>query len=204
VSTAQAVVRRVGRRRANAIAWGLIAYGAAGLLILGVLSVAVLPITSTIDTFALSTATVSDTLASTRDAFDGFNTSLVDAQRSAERAAAAARSSARAAADLATGMSLSIFGAQPLLPLATSFRQQSADLDGLAAELDRLALSLSRNGEDVRAIRSDVAELHARANALAPAADGPRWLVPAILMTLLWLAILPLASLVGGVLLRRA
>jgi hypothetical protein len=198
------MVRRIGRGRARVIAIALIAYGLAGVILLATLAITVLPMTSTIDTIARSSADVSQALASTRDAFDGFGSSLTEAQRSAERAAAAARSSSQAASQLANGMSLSIFGAQPLISLATGFRQQSDDLAALATELDGLATSLSKNGDDVRELREEVATLHARATSLGTASSGPSWLVPALLLLIAWLAVPPLAALVGGLLLLRA
>jgi hypothetical protein len=204
VVSSQEMVRSVGRSRARVIAAALIAYGLAGIVVLGALAIAVLPMTNTIDTIARSSADVSEALASTRDAFDGFGASLTEAQRSAERAAVAARSSSQAASQLANGMSLSIFGAQPLLSLATGFRQQSDDLAALAAELDALAVSLSRNGDDVRELRTDVATLHTRATSLGTSSTGPSWLVPALLVLFVWMAVPPLVALVGGLLLLRA
>ena len=144
------MVRSIGRPRARVVGALLLAYGLVGVVVLSTLAMAVLPMTATLDTVARSSADVSQALASTRDAFDGFGSSLTEAQRSAERAAAAARSSSQAAGQLANSMSLSIFGAQPLISLATGFRQQSDDLSALASELDVLAASLSRNGDDVR------------------------------------------------------
>lgn len=202
--TPRNAVRRIGRRSARMIAAALIAYGVAGIAVLGILTMAIVPMTSTIDTIAHSSADVTGALASTRDAFDGFGSSLTEAQRSAERAATAARSSSRAATDLANGMSLSIFGAQPLLSLATGFRQQGSDLAALADELDQLAASLARNGDDVRELRGDVDSLHARATALGTTTSGPSWLVPALLLLIVWMAVPPIAALVGGAVLLRA
>ena len=198
------MVRSIGRRRSRAIAAVLIAYGLAGVVILGILTSAVIPMTNTLDTIARSSADVGQVLASTRDAFDGFGSSLTEAQRSAERAAAAARSSSQAARGLANGMSISIFGAQPLASLASGFRQQADDLSALADELDVLARSLSQNGADVRELREEVATLHTRATWLGSSAQGPAWLVPALLLVILWLAVPPIGALIVGVLLLRA
>ena len=182
----------------------LVTYGAAGLLILAILAIAVLPTTATLDNLSRSAAEVSDTLSATRDAFDGFNTSLLEAQRSAERAAAAARSSARAASGLADGMSVSILGVQPLVSLAANFRQQSDDLTALATTLDQLGLSLARDAVDVRAIRSEVAMLHSRVSAIGTSEATSPLLVPALALLFAWLGVLPTASLiVGARLLRR-
>jgi len=204
VLNSREIVRRIGRGRTRVIAITLLSYGLAGVILLTTLAVAVLPMTATIDTIARSSADVSQALASTRDAFDGFGSSLTEAERSAERAAAAARSSSQAANQLANGMSLSIFGAQPLISLATGFRQQSDDLAALAGELDALAASLAKNGDDVRELREEVATLHTRATSLGTSSAGPSWLVPALLLLIVWLAIPPLAALVAGLLILRA
>lgn len=157
--------------------------------------------TATIDTVARSSADVRATLATTRDAFDGFGTSLVDARHSAERASTAARTSASAAKQLADGMSISIFGAQPLVSLSTGFQRQSADLQALGDELDRLAASLGRNETDVRAIREEVSALQIRAGAIG--IDGAAWLVPALFLVILWLALPAAAALWAGIALLR-
>jgi len=194
----------LGPRRARLVGLALVAYGATGVLVLAMLAIAVLPTTATLDNLSRSAAEVSDALSATRDAFDGFNTSLLEAQRSAERAAAAARSSARAANGLADGMSVSIFGLQPLVSLAASFRQQSDDLTALAAELDQLGLSLARDAVDVRAIRGEVAMLHARVSVIGTSDATSPWLVPALALLVVWLAAVPVASLfIGATLLRR-
>ena len=181
----------------------LAAYGVTGLVALWLLAMAVLPMTSTLETIARSSADVTTALASTRDAFDGFGSSLADAQRSASRAATAARSSSRAAGELASGMSISIFGAQPLASLASGFRQQADDLSALADQLDQLAASLSHNFDDVRELRAEVATLHDRASVLGTSTTGPSWLVPALLLLIAWMAVPPLAALVAAIVLMR-
>jgi hypothetical protein len=101
-------------------------------------------------------------------------------------------------------MSISIFGAQPLLSLASGFRQQGTDLAALADQLDELGASLAKNGDDVRVLREEVATLHTRATALGSAPAGPSWLVPALLVLVAWMALPPLAALLGGIVLLRA
>src|SRR5439155_22145862 len=145
------VVLDVGRLRTRMFAAALIGYGAVGVLLLAGLAVSLLPMTATIDAIARSSDDVRSTLLTTKNAFDDFSTSLGAARRSAERAADAARSSAAAAKQLADGMAISIFGAQPLIGLSSGFQRQSTDLQSLAEELDRLAASLGTNETDVRA-----------------------------------------------------
>jgi len=204
VLSSKDIVRRIGRRQARTIGALLCAYGALGVMVLAGLAVAIVPMTHTIDTVSRSSADVSAALASTRDAFDGFGASLTEAQASAERAAIAARSSSRAATELANGMSISIFGAQPLLSLAAGFRQQGTDLAALADQLDALGASLAKNGEDVHELREEVAALHTRATALGTTPAGPSWLVPALLLLIAWMALPSVAALLGGLVLLRA
>ena len=159
-------MRLVGRRR-RAMGLALVGYGVAGALLLAAAALSVGPSVETIEALARSSADVRATLAATRDAFDGFGTSLVEGRQSAERAASSARSSAAAAGQLAQAMSLSIFGQQPFRTIAAGFAQQSADLETLARELDDLGTALGRNEADVRDLRDHIGALHARTSVLA-------------------------------------
>lgn len=197
-----AIARRLGPRRARIFASALIGYGASGLLLLAGLAIVALPMTATIEAVARSSEDVRSTLVTTENAFTDFGTSLEAARRSAERAADAARSSSSAAKQLADGMAISIFGAQPLIGLSAGFQRQSADLRSLADELDRLALSLATNETDVRAIRSEIASLSARANTLS--VGGSALLVPVLFLLMLWLALPAIAALWAGLALLSA
>jgi hypothetical protein len=179
----------------------LIAYGASGVLLLAALSVSLLPMTATIDAVARSSDDVRTTLLTTQNAFDDFGTSLVAARRSAERAADAARSSAAAAKQLADGMAISIFGAQPLIGLSAGFQRQSTDLQSLADELDRLATSLGTNENDIRAIRVQITSLSSR---VALISGGSALLLPALFFLVAWLAIPAIVALWLGISLLRA
>lgn len=182
-------------------AGALIAYGVSGMLLLAALSASLLPMTATIDAIARSSNDVRSTLVTTQNAFDDFGTSLATAKRSAQRAADAARSSAAAAKQLADGMSISIFGAQPLIGLAAGFRQQSSDLQSLADELDRLATSLGTNETDVHAIRVEISSLASRAAVIG---GGSALLLPALFVLLAWLAVPAVVAVWAGIALFRA
>ncbi|HET8569145.1 MAG TPA: hypothetical protein VFM93_09185 [Candidatus Limnocylindria bacterium] len=201
--TMRAFVARVGRRRARTIAAVLIAYGATGALLLAVVGLTIAPAIAGMETLAGSARDVRSALATTRDAFDGFRVSVVEGRRSAERAAVTARSTAGTARQLSDSMSVSIFGAQPLLPIASGFVRQSQDLDALAAELDLLATSLGRNEGDVRALREEVAALHARAASLAavPLGSGP--IAPVAYALIAWLAVQAVAAVAAGLAIWR-
>lgn len=203
--TLSPVVRRIGRRNARIAAVALIAYGAIGLLLAIALAAAITPALAGMDALARSSIDARRALSSTRDAFDGFTVSLADARASAERAAASARSSAATARRLADAMSLSVFGAQPLLSIASDFRRQSQDLDDLATGVDQLAKALAANELDVRVLRDDVAVLRDRIAAL----DGVSALQAApvgvvLLLVVAWFATLALAVIGAGVALWRA
>ena len=201
--TSRGLARRIGRRRSRALGIVLFVYGAGGLILLLTIGLSIVPMLSTIETLAHSSAEVRATLTATRSAFDGFDSSLADAQRSAQHAAAAAQSSAVTARQLASAMSLSVFGAQPLLPLASGFSRQGQDLDALASDLGSLATSLEQNQFDVRGVRLQVDAVHARATALPSDPGGAAWIVPALALLLLWLAVPAVGSAAAGVYLLR-
>jgi len=197
-------MRLVGRRR-RAMGLALVGYGVAGALLLAAAALSVGPSVETIEALARSSADVRATLAATRDAFDGFGTSLVEGRQSAERAASSARSSAAAAGQLAQAMSLSIFGQQPFRTIAAGFAQQSADLETLARELDDLGTALGRNEADVRDLRDHIGALHARTSVLAssPVVAGVDRIAPLAYALLGWLALQALAALWLGIVLWR-
>jgi hypothetical protein len=197
-------VRRFGRRRVRFIATALVTYGATGLLLAIALAAAITPALAGLDALARSSIDARQALSSTRNAFDGFAVSLVDARTSAERAATSARSSAATARRLGDAMSLSVFGAQPLLSIATDFRRQGQDLDDLAVSVDQLAAALARNELDVRVLRDDVSVLRDRVAALDTVSAlqvTPAGIV--LLLVVAWFAVQAVAFLVAGVALWR-
>ncbi len=199
------LVIRNDRGRRRAIAAALIAYGLIGLIVVALLAIALAPAMGAFDALDRSSADVRETLTTTRDAFDGFGASLADARRSAERAAVTARSSASTARQLANGMSVTIFGLQPLATLATSFVQEGKDLDALAVELDGLAASLARDETNVGALRAQVAILATRASLLGPTDVTSRIpFAPVFYALLAWLGAQAVAATVLGAALWRA
>ena len=196
--------RIVGRTRWRAIGVALIVYGAAGILLLAAAALALTSSLSSVEELARSSSDVRATLAATRDAFDGFGTSLVEGRESAERAAASARSSAAAAKRLADAMlSIDLFGARPLQPIATGFQSQSADLGVLAGELDDLAAALGGNEGDVAALRDQLATLYDR-TAVLEESDGAGSLGPLAYALFAWLALQAFAAVWAGVTLWHA
>lgn len=202
--TSNTLMRRFGRRRARVIAAALVTYGAIGLVLAVALAAAIAPALAGIDALSRSSVDARRALASTTEAFDGFASSLVDARLAAERAAASARSSAATARRLGDAMSLSVFGAQPLLPIATDFRRQSQDLEDLASGVDQLAAALSANELDVRVLRDDVSVLRDRiagVDSVSALQAAPVGVV--LLLVVAWFAVWALAFVVAGVALWR-
>jgi len=198
------VFRRVTRRTARAIAAALMAYGIAGALLVLVLSLAVAPAMGAIDALARSSADVQRTLTTTRDAFDGFGVSLVEARLSARRAATTARSTAATAKQLADAMGISIFGARPLLQIATGFDQQSSDLEALATELDKLASALQRDERDVTVLRDQMDVLRERAAVIGVMTAPTVPIAPILYALLAWMGVQAVAAIGAGVALWRS
>ena len=159
-----ATIRRVGL--------GLVAYGALGLVLVAAALVGGWSGSTRIDAAMGSVAEASATLEAVADAFAGFDASLESATRSADHAAIASRDAATAAAGLADAMSLSIFGAQPLLPLANDFRRQATDLRAVAGDLEQLAASLTKDRSEVKGIHDHVSALSARVAKVGGGAGG--------------------------------
>ena len=206
--TTAALTRSAARatgRSARTLAAALIAYGVLGCVVVLALTLAVAPAMSTLDALARSSADVQGTLTTTRDAFDGFGTSLIEARRSSERAASTARTTAKTARQLGDAMGISIFGARPLLPIANGFQQQSSDLDALATELDALGTALARDETDVESLRDQVTALRDRAIVLSASAPETLPLAPILYALLAWLALQAIGAIwVGGALWKAA
>jgi hypothetical protein len=184
------------------IAVGLIAYGTVGLLLVTAALVGGWSGIARIDAAIGSVAEASATLEAVADAFAGFDTSLESAARSTDHAATASRDAASSAASLADAMSLSIFGAQPLLPLANDFRREATDLRAVAGDLEELRGSLTTDRIDVKRIHDHVSVLSQRVGAFGGGGDGTG-IAMLLVPLLLWLGVQAGAALVVGILLLR-
>ena len=198
------MIARVPPQIARPLAAALMAYGAAGALLISLLALSVAPAMATLDALAGSSVEVHRALTTTRDAFDGFSVSLVEARRATARAATSARTSASTARQLADAMGISILGARPLLPIAQGFEQQRKDLEALAVELDALAETLQTDEKDVRALRDQVLVLRDRADLLGAAAGSGPSLAPIFYALLGWLGLQAVAAVWAGTMLWRA
>lgn len=201
---AMAETRTSLRRRGLGAA--LFTYGIVGVLLLAVFTLianSVIDRIADVDPGYALTDAVS-VLGNTTTAFDGFGTSLDSAQQSTSQAATSARDASTTANRLADGMSISIFGAQPLAVLASDFRKEATDLDGMAATLDALTTSLKANQQDVAKIRGNLAILQTRIDMARNSVGVPVDTLRSLLVVfVLWLALPTLAALAAGAWLLR-
>lgn len=179
------------------------AYGILGALLVSALALAAGPAMGTVDALARSSADVQLTLTATRDAFDGFGLSLVEARLSAQRAATTARTTAATAKQLADAMGINIFGARPLLSIATGFERQSTDLEALATELDALALALQRDERDVKVLRDQLGVLSDRAAWIGSTSPPAVPVAPILYALLLWMGLQSVGAFWAGTALWR-
>lgn len=184
------------------VAVGLVAYGAIGLLLVAAALAGGWSGIAKIDAAMGSVAQAGTTLDAVADAFGSFDTSLETAARSAEDAAAAGRDAAATAGRLADAMSLSIFGAQPLLPLSNDFRRQSTELGVVATDLEELSRALAKDRNGIAGIQVQVSALAERVSAIGatPGSGGVATLLVALLG---WVGVQAAAALVVGIALLR-
>lgn len=196
--------------RRRLLAWALILYGVLGIvLVLGGAAIG-LDVTSRVERL---TATADGTLeAASRsidaaaDAFSNVDGSLSESQASADAAAELARDASGTMASLARAMELSVFGAQPLLPLAGEFDASAEQASLLAETLDRVGLSLGDTRTDVSTIGAELDGLGAELTALREA-NGTGGTAPPlrllILLLLAWLLVPAAGGLLVGLALLR-
>jgi hypothetical protein len=196
----------VGR---STLAWGLIAYGVAGLL-LSIVGV----------TFGLDSAGRLEQLAAATDqtleaaarstaaaaaSFDSIDASLVSAEDSVAQAAMLAADAGATLDSLSAAMNLSVFGAQPLRPLADEFADAADQAAALATTLTTTAGSVTDVRTDATAIGTELEgladELHALRGSVPPDPVPIRGLVALLIA---YLTLPAVAALVAGLLTLRA
>lgn len=213
MTAARATARPRRRRRLDrraAAGWGLLAYGAIGVVVLLAAAASGAAALDRLDAMTDPgggvVAEAARSLEATARGFDGFQTSLADARRSTDQAATAARQTADGASQLASAMSLTVFGIQPFTSLSAGFRTQAEQLRQLGTDLDAVSADLDRNGADVATVRTSLLTLRTRllvAGGVAPTGLSAPLRILGLLL-LLWLAVPAVAALVAGaVLLRR-
>jgi len=188
--------------------------GILGLALVGVALGALGPLVTrasvAADSAGDSLAAAAQALDQTATAFEGFSKSLDDAKTSSAHASQLLSDASTTSAQLADAMSINFLGAQPFLPIAQSFRRNTDELRGVAADLSTLSGAIGHNAGDVVSVRDSVRVLRDRVQKLASDAAaspdgrrvGPELSVLAYGLTL-WLGVLALLSLLAGVVLLR-
>jgi len=135
------------------LAWLLAAYAVAGAIFVILALLVGGPLVAQVDratTSAQSTLSAATQAAdAAADAFGGFDTSLEQARSSASNAASLSRQTSATLDALAANMSISLFGAQPLLPLADQFHESASQLTQLGDNLDTIGGALDLNRDDI-------------------------------------------------------
>lgn len=212
VGTAPAI--RVPRRTLRLLAWMLLIYGLLGLALIGAVLVFIGPLVTrasvAADSAGDSLAAAATALDHSATAFDGFGHSLDDAKASSAHASQLLRDAAGTSGQLADAMSINVFGAQPLLPIAQGFRRNTDELRGVSEDLQTLSDAIGHNSRDVALIRDDLRALRDRVGQLAKDAaaspDGPRTepgLRVLVYGLAIWLGLLATAALATGIVLLR-
>jgi hypothetical protein len=193
------------------LARGLVIYGVVGLVLTLGGAVLGLGLASRIERLAV---TADDTLAAAvrstdaaADAFTNVDASLSEAEASADAAASLARDASGTLASLARSMELSVFGAQPLLPLAGEFEASADQAAALGETLDRVSGSLGDTRTDVSRIGTELESLGAELAALRGASGNDAASAPPltafVLLLLAWLLVPAVGGLLGGIALLR-
>jgi hypothetical protein len=193
------------------LGWALIVYGLLGTtLVVGGAAIG-LGLASQVERLAVTAdGTLAAAVRSTNAAaaaFGNVDASLTEAQTSADAAASLSRDASGTLASLARAMELSVFGAQPLLPLAGEFEASSEQASALGGTLESLGGSLGDTRTDVARIGTELEALSAELAALREA-NGPAGSAPPlrafVVLLLAWLLVPAVGAVLGGlVLLRR-
>jgi hypothetical protein len=142
------------------------------------------------------------------DAFGEADVSLEEARASTESAASLARDASVTLAALSEAMRLSVFGAQPLLPLAADFADTAEQADRLSVELDTVGGSLGSLREDLGRVATELRTLADQLDELRGSESEPTTSTPPfrllLILVLAWVWLFALASVGAGLTLLRA
>jgi hypothetical protein len=190
--------------------WALIAYGIAGIVLLVVGAISGMDAAARIErTAVVAGGTLAAAARATRAAADSFTSidgSLAEAQSSAETAADLSRDASATLDSLAAAMGISIFGSQPLAPLAVEFSTSADQADQLGDTLDSVSGSMSETRTDVAVIGVELDGLSDQLETLEGTTGTGGTAPPLRLfigLLLVWLAIPALGALVYGLVLLR-
>lgn len=191
------------------LAWGLVAYGLAGLVLSAIGFTFGLDAAGQLERLAAATDTTLEaaarSTAAAAESFDAIDASLVNAEGSIAQAATLSADAAATLDALSVAMGLSVFGAQPLQPLADEFAD-SAD------QAEELATTLASAATSVTDVRTEATAIGVELEALAAELEALRASVPAnpvpvrglVALLLAYLTLPAVAALVAGLLTLRA
>jgi hypothetical protein len=196
----------VGR---STLAWGLVAYGVAGLFLSIVGVTFGLDAAGRLEQLAASTDQTLEAAARSTAAaaasFDSIDASLTSAETSVAQAATLAGDAGTTLDALSAAMSLSIFGAQPLQPLADEFAAAADQASELATTLTTTTGSVSDVRTDAAAIGVELAGLADELEALrASVPPDPIPIRGLVALLIAYLTLPAVAALAAGVLTLRA
>lgn len=194
----------------RALGWVLVIYGLLGLMLVAGGAPTGLALAGTVERLSISAdgslrAAIRSTQA-TADAFVNADFSLAEAESSADAAAALARDASGTLGSLALAMEISVFGAQPLLPLAAEFDDSAEQASALAETLDGVASSMGDTRVDVAGIGAELEILSDELDTLREASGGGASAPPIRLFVFLllgWLLVPAIGGILGGLALLR-
>lgn len=197
----------MGRRL---LGWGLVLYGLLGLGIVLGGAVVGLDVAARVERLASAADGTLDAAArsteAAADAFTNVDASLAESQVSAEGAADLALEASGTLDSLSRAMQLSVFGAQPLLPLASEFAASSDQAASLAETLDSVAASLDETRGDVSGIGVELDRLASQLAVLQESTgsggSAPP-IRPFVILLLAWLLVPAVGGVIGGLAVLR-
>ncbi|MDQ2690334.1 MAG: hypothetical protein M3Y29_08690 [Chloroflexota bacterium] len=147
-----------------------------------------------------------DATRAAADSFASVDTSLTEAQSSADGAADLARDASLTLDALSAAMNITILGSQPLQPLSAQFATSADQAEQLAGTLESVASSLSNTRTDAASIGTELgilaSELGTLESSMGIGSDPPPLRLFAVLL-LAWIGIQAIAILAYGVSLLR-
>ncbi len=198
-------------RSRRTLGWALIAYGMLGIALIVGGAPAGLSLAASVERLAVTAddtlrAAVTSTEAAAA-AFVNVDGSLAQAESSAGSAAQLSRDASGTLASLAAAMELSVFGVQPLLPLAGEFETSASQASALGDELADVAGSMGGTREDVARIGTELSGLSTELGKLREAGgsgSAPPPIRAFVLLLLAWLMVPAVGGIVGGAALLRS
>ena len=155
-----------------------------------------------------SLQSISSTLADASTASANMRGSFQESQTALGTAGAVASDVAVAFRQVANTASLTVFGYQPLAPVAQPFADSSDRLDKLAQDLARTSAAVGANANDAQRLAGDFTRLKADVDELArtvsrlptdpTSGQGAQRLETALSAMLVWIGLQGLAAIFGG------